>query len=74
MRPKPDPASYWLTSQTVRRSSSPNTGAPVAQIVPVHKRFAEAAAIDEWRRYRREHNITLGEGITIRELIEEGRE
>jgi prevent-host-death family protein len=50
-------------------------GVPVAQIVPVHKRFAEAAAaIDEWRRYRREHNITLGEGITIRELIEEGRE
>jgi antitoxin (DNA-binding transcriptional repressor) of toxin-antitoxin stability system len=50
-------------------------GVPVAHIIPVRKGFSEAAAaIDEWRRYRREHNITLGEGITVRELIEEGRE
>ena len=50
-------------------------GVPVAYIVPVRKSFEDAAAaIEEWRRYRREHNITLGEGITIRELIEEGRE
>jgi hypothetical protein len=46
----------------------------VAQIIPVCGSFEDAAAaIEEWRRYRREHNITLGEGITIRELIEEGR-
>jgi prevent-host-death family protein len=50
-------------------------GVPVAQLVPIRDDFAAAAAaIDEWRQYRREHNITLGEGITLRELIEEGRE
>jgi len=50
-------------------------GVPVAHIVPVPKSFADAAAaIDDWRRYRREHNLTLGDGITIRELIEDGRE
>jgi prevent-host-death family protein len=50
-------------------------GVPIAHIVPVRKSFADAAAaIDDWRRYRRERNITLGEGITIRDLIEEGRE
>ncbi|MBW3634267.1 MAG: type II toxin-antitoxin system prevent-host-death family antitoxin [Chloroflexi bacterium] len=50
-------------------------GVPVAHIVPVGKSFEDAAAaIEAWRRYRREHNITLGEGLTIRELIAEGRE
>lgn len=49
-------------------------GVPVARIVPVDTSFADAAsAIEEWRRYRREHNITLGDEITIKELIEEGR-
>lgn len=48
---------------------------PVAKISPVRKRYADAAdAIDDWRRYRRQENITLGAGVTIRELIEEGRE
>jgi hypothetical protein len=47
----------------------------VAQLVPIRNDFAAAAAaIDEWERYRDEHNVTLGGGITIRELIEEGRE
>jgi len=50
-------------------------GAPVARIVPVRDEFEDAgAAIEEWRRYRKEHNVRLGEGVTIRELIEEGRE
>ena len=50
-------------------------GTPVARLVPIHHDFAAAAAaIDEWERYRDEHNVTLGSGITIRELIEEGRE
>jgi len=50
-------------------------GVPVAQLVPIRHDFAAAAAaIDEWERYRDEHNVTLGSGITIRELIEEGRE
>jgi prevent-host-death family protein len=50
-------------------------GVPVARIVPNadHDFEKAAAAIDEWARYRDEHNITLGEGVTIRELIEEGR-
>jgi prevent-host-death family protein len=50
-------------------------GTPVARLVPIPDAFADAAAaIDEWRRYRDEHHVTLGGGITIRELIEEGRE
>jgi prevent-host-death family protein len=50
-------------------------GVPVAQLVPIRHDFAAAAAaIEEWERYRDEHNISLGEGITIRELIEDGRE
>jgi prevent-host-death family protein len=52
-------------------------GIPVARLEPVECTrfdFADAAAaIEEWERYRKEHNVTLGEGITIRELIEEGR-
>lgn len=48
---------------------------PVAQIIPARGTYASAAeAIKDWRRYRRERNLTLGEGLTIRELIEEGRE
>jgi prevent-host-death family protein len=50
-------------------------GVAVARLVPVRNDFAAAAAaIDEWERYRDEHNVTLGGDITIRELIEEGRE
>ena len=50
-------------------------GVPVARLVPVRDDFADAAAaIDEWERYRREHNVVLGGGLTIKELIEEGRE
>lgn len=48
---------------------------PVARLVPIRDDFADAeAAIDEWERYRDKHNVTLGGGVTIRELIEEGRE
>jgi prevent-host-death family protein len=50
-------------------------GTPVARLVPIRNDFADAAAaIDEWERYRDEHNVSLGGGVTIRELIEEGRE
>jgi prevent-host-death family protein len=50
-------------------------GTPIARLVPIHDEFADAAAaIEEWERYRDEHNVRLGGGITIRELIEEGRE
>ena len=36
------------------------------------RRQTAAEAIDAWRRYRKAHNITLGPGLTIRQLIEEG--
>ncbi len=50
-------------------------GKPIARLVPIRRDFANAAAaIDEWKRYRDEHHVTLGGGTTIRELIEEGRE
>jgi prevent-host-death family protein len=49
-------------------------GLPVARLSPMEKEADDvAAAIEELHRYRREHRPTLG-GITIRELIEEGRE
>ena len=49
-------------------------GVPVSQSVLIRNDFAVAAAIDEWEHYRDEHNVTLGGGITLHELIEEGRE
>ena len=49
-------------------------GLPVARLSPMEKEADDAAAaIEELHRYRREHQPTL-EGISIRELIEEGRE
>ncbi len=49
-------------------------GVPVAQLVPPpSERPDVGAVIEEWERYRREHNITLGDDLTIRDLIEEGR-
>jgi prevent-host-death family protein len=49
-------------------------GLPIARLSPMEKAADDAAAaIDEMPRYRRKHQPTLG-GITIRELIEEGRE
>jgi prevent-host-death family protein len=49
-------------------------GQPVARVSPADDDRADvAAAVEELRRYRREHRPTLA-GISIRELIEEGRE
>ena len=50
-------------------------GKPVARLVPLPgaEKPDVGKAIDEWRAYRREHNITLGPGMTIKEMIEEGR-
>ncbi len=50
-------------------------GTPVAMLVPPPDKRREDVAelIEEWRRYRREQNITLG-GLSIREMIEEGRQ
>ena len=50
-------------------------GGPVAQSIPVQEPTASAAeAIKDWRCYRREQNQTLGDDVTIRGLIEEGRD
>jgi prevent-host-death family protein len=49
-------------------------GVPIARIVPIGKeRDDAAAALEEIHRFRRERRPTLG-GITMRELIEDGRE
>lgn len=54
-------------------------GVLVARMVPAAEDVVEfdfadaAAAIKEWEQYRDERHISLGGGITIRELIEEGR-
>ena len=52
-------------------------GSPVARLVPVPATPKPgpgvAKAIDEWLEYREKHNITLGEDLTVRDLIEEGR-
>jgi len=50
-------------------------GRPVARLVPPPgaEKPDVGKAIDEWRAYRKAHNITLGPGMTIKEMIEEGR-
>lgn len=50
-------------------------GAPVAQLVPMpDSQVADAEeAMRQWIEYRDEHDIRLGPGIAMRELIEEGR-
>ena len=48
-------------------------GVPVARLVPVQEPRPDVdAVIDAIREFRERENISLG-GITIRELIEEGR-
>lgn len=50
-------------------------GVPVAMLMPPPELDREkvADAIEKWRKYRAQQNITLGPGTTIKELIEEGR-
>lgn len=49
-------------------------GVPIARLSPMEKEADDvAAAMEEIHRFRREFRPTLG-GITLRELIEEGRE
>jgi prevent-host-death family protein len=49
-------------------------GVPVAKLVPVEavNRQKIKEEIDAFRKWRKEQNLSLG-GISIRELIEEGR-
>jgi prevent-host-death family protein len=52
-------------------------GRAVAKLVPAVKRELtpeeRLKSWEEWVAYRRKHNITLGPGITVKQLIEEGR-
>ena len=57
---------------TIRRH-----GRPVAQLVPTPTRAStpedRLKAWEAWEAYRDEHKITLGPGLTVKQLIEEGR-
>jgi prevent-host-death family protein len=51
-------------------------GKPVARLVPLmaaRRRPEVMAAIDAMRAFQREEAPTLGDGLSIRELIDEGR-
>src|SRR3954466_11997752 len=51
-------------------------GKPVAKLVPASGETAKPdvkEAVEEMKRFRQEHGPTLGPGLTIRDLIEEGR-
>lgn len=50
-------------------------GRPVARLVPAAGigRPDVDAIINEWRAFRERERITLGDDLTVRELIEEGR-
>jgi len=49
-------------------------GVPVAELVPPRDGTKPAVGnvVEEWIAYRRRHNLTRG-GISIREMIDEGR-
>ncbi|HEX5501831.1 MAG TPA: type II toxin-antitoxin system prevent-host-death family antitoxin [Thermomicrobiales bacterium] len=49
-------------------------GVPVAKLVPPDgaRRRDVDELIEKWLRYRKEHNLRL-DGLSIREMIEEGR-
>jgi prevent-host-death family protein len=56
---------------TIRRH-----GRAVAQLVPINPALTpeqRRQAHEEWKDYRRKHKITLGPGLTVKQLIEEGR-
>lgn len=56
---------------TIRRH-----GREVAQLVPVKPKKTleeKLASWKEWEAYRKANKITLGPGLTIKQLIEEGR-
>jgi prevent-host-death family protein len=53
-------------------------GRVVAKLAPVGESDAEAvarrrAARLDWTAYRKAHNIRLGDDLTVRQLIDEGR-
>src|SRR3954470_7782717 len=51
-------------------------GKPIAKLVPASGEMAKPdvkKVIEEMKRFQKDHGPTLGPGLTIRELIEEGR-
>ena len=47
---------------------------PIALLTPTRSDSERAASnFDQWERFRDQHHVTLGGGVTIRELIEVGR-
>ena len=51
-------------------------GKPVARLVPAEEQPRHSdvqQVIDEWLRYRNEHNLRVPDGMTIRDMIEDGR-
>ncbi len=51
-------------------------GKPIARLVPAAVEAAKPdvrKAVEDLKRFQREHGPTLGPGLTIRDLIEEGR-
>jgi prevent-host-death family protein len=50
-------------------------GKPIARLVPAEpvKQTDVRAAVEAMKRFQQEHGPTLGPGLTIRDLIQEGR-
>jgi len=51
-------------------------GKPVAKLVPTERKLTreeKLKAHQDWIAYRKQHGISLGPDLTIKQLIEEGR-
>lgn len=51
-------------------------GRPIAQLVPVKPKLTPEERLkswEEWKEYRRRHNITLGPDLTVLDLVKESR-
>lgn len=59
-----------------RRFTITNRGEPIADLVPAETtRGVDAGtAIDRFRAFMRENPVKIGHGVSIRALVDEGRE
>jgi prevent-host-death family protein len=48
-------------------------GKPVAMLVPVEMKQDVKSLVDEMLAWRDDHGPKLGKGLTVRQLLEEGR-
>lgn len=56
---------------TIRRH-----GKPIAKLIPVTPKKTPDDRLrswEEWKEYRREHNITLGPDLTVLDLVKDSR-